>query len=144
MFRHSKSAVSMTVVCLGIAKLKCQISLGVSFLSLICPCVICSKEIYIYLQRKIKSKKIQNTFKYGCKRVYRRCGSYMMYLEDDSPHQAVTIVCELNWFSYISDRHNVKHLCTFAIFSHTTCKFFAAFDICADTMWFGHHKGYMC
>ena len=35
-----------------------------------------------------------NTFKYGCKHVSRRCGSYRMYLEGDSPHQAVMIVCE--------------------------------------------------
>ena len=45
--------------------------------------------------RKIKSKKNQNTFKFCCKRVSRRCGSYRMYLEGDSPHQAVMIVCEL-------------------------------------------------
>ena len=25
----------------------------------------------------------------------RRCGSYRMYLEGDSPHQAVMIMCEL-------------------------------------------------
>ena len=42
-----------------------------------------------------KSKKNQNTFKYGCKRVSRRCESYRMYLEGDSLHQAVMIVCEL-------------------------------------------------
>ena len=48
------------------------------------------------MQRKIKSKKNQNAFKYGCKRVSRRCGSYRMYLKGDSPHQAVMIVCELN------------------------------------------------
>ena len=41
-----------------------------------------------------KSKKNQNAFKNGCKRVSRRCGSYMMYLKCDSPHQAVMIVCE--------------------------------------------------
>ena len=46
--------------------------------------------------KKIKSKKNQNAFKYGCKRVSRRCESYGMYLEGDSPHQAVVIVCELN------------------------------------------------
>ena len=44
--------------------------------------------------KKKKSKKNQNTFKYGCKRVSRRCGSYRMYLEGDSPHQVVMIVCE--------------------------------------------------
>ena len=27
---------------------------------------------------------------------FRRCGSYKMYLEYDSSHQAVMIVCELN------------------------------------------------
>ena len=46
--------------------------------------------------KKNKSKKNQNAFKYGCKCVSKRCGSYRMYLEGDSPNQAVTIVCELN------------------------------------------------
>ena len=92
----------------------------------------------------IKSKKNQYVFKYGCKRVSRRCESYRMYLEGDSPHQAVIIVCELNWFSHISNRHNMRHLHTLAMFSHTTCKFFATFDTCAGTMWFGHYKRYVC
>ena len=51
------------------------------------------------LKRKCKenkSKKNQNVFKYGYKCVSRRCGSYRRYLEGDSPHQAVMIVCELN------------------------------------------------
>ena len=42
--------------------------------------------------KKIKSKKNQNAFKYGCKRVSRRYGSYRMYLKDDSPHQTIMIV----------------------------------------------------
>ena len=61
--------------------------------------MICSKRIYIYIYiyvKNIKSKKNQNAFKYGCKRVSRRCESYMMYLKGDSPHQVVIIVCELN------------------------------------------------
>ena len=33
--------------------------------------------------------------------------SYRMYLEGDSPHQTVMIVCELKWFSHISNRHNM-------------------------------------
>ena len=45
-------------------------------------------------KKKKKSKKNQNDFKYGCKHVFRRSGSYRMYLEGDSPHQAVMIVCE--------------------------------------------------
>ena len=43
-----------------------------------------------------KSKKNQNAFKHGCKHVSRRCRSCRMYLEGDSPHQEVMIVCELN------------------------------------------------
>ena len=39
-------------------------------------------------------KKNQNALKYGCKCVPRRCGSYRMYLECDSPHQAIMTVCE--------------------------------------------------
>ena len=37
-------------------------------------------------KRKKEKKKNQNAFKYGCKHVSRRCGSYRMYLEGDSPH----------------------------------------------------------
>ena len=57
-----------------------------------------------------------------------------MYLESDNLHQAVMIVCELNLFSHISNRHNMRHLCTLAMFSHTTRIFFATFDTCAGTM----------
>ena len=53
--------------------------------------------IYIYIYAKnVKSKKNQNAFKYGCKCVSRRCESYRMYLEGDSLHQSVMIVCELH------------------------------------------------
>ena len=55
--------------------------------------MICSKEKYA---KKNKNKKNQNSFKYGCKRVSRRCRNYRMYLEGDSLHQAVMIVCELH------------------------------------------------
>ena len=94
--------------------------------------------------KEYKSKKNQNAFKYGWKHVSRRCESYMMYLEGDSPHQAIMIMYKLNWFSHISNRHNMRHLCTLAMFSHTTRKFFTTFDTCASTMWFGYHKGCMC
>ena len=46
-----------------------------------------------------KSKKNQNAFKYGCKSVSRRCESYRMYLEGDSPHEVVMIVCEIKLIS---------------------------------------------
>ena len=84
--------------------------------------------------KKIKSKKHQNAFKYGCKYVSMRCGSYKMYLEGDSPPQTVMIVRECIWFSHISNCHNMRHLCNHAMFSHTTCKFFATFDTYAGIM----------
>ena len=91
-----------------------------------------------------KSKNNQNAFKNGCKCVSRRCGSYMMYLKCDSPHQAVMIMCECIWFFLILNLHNMRHLCTFAMFHTQHAKFFTTFDTCAGTMWFGHHKEYMC
>ena len=118
MIRHSKSAVSMTFVYLGIAKLECQISLGISFLSLMCPCMICLKEKYT---KKIKSKNIKNALNMIASVYSRRCGSYKMYLEGDSPHQAVMIMCELKRFSRISNRHNMYTLMQSCDnFSHTT------------------------
>ena len=47
------------------------------------------------LKRKIKSKKNQNVL-YMIASVYSwRYGSYRMYLEGESSHQIVMIVCEL-------------------------------------------------
>ena len=65
----------------------------------------------------------------------RRCGSYRMYLEGDSPHQAVIIVCELKQFSHISNRHNMYTLMQSCDIFHTQhAIFFAILDTCADTM----------
>ena len=45
--------------------------------------------------KKNKKQKVQNAL-YMIASVYSRiCESYRMYLEDDSPHQTVMIVCEL-------------------------------------------------
>ena len=54
--------------------------------------MICLKENYA---KKIKSKKIKNALNMIASVSSRRCGSYRMYLEGDSPHQIVMIVCEL-------------------------------------------------
>ena len=71
----------------------------------------------------------------------RRCESYRMYLEGDSPHQAIMIVCELKWFSHISNCHNMYTLMQSCDVFHTQhATFFATFDICAGIMWFGYHK----
>ena len=85
----------MTFVCFDIVKLECQISLGISFLSLICPCMICLKEKYAKKNQKQKDQKCFFKKKMIASVYSRRCGSYRMYLEGDSPHQAVMIVCEL-------------------------------------------------
>ena len=109
------------------------------------------------MQRKTKTKKIKNALKI-CKEkskakrsknalnmtasMYsRRCGSYRMYLKGDSPHQAVMIVCELKWFSHISNRYNMHTLMQSCNVFHTQYAiFFAILDTCVGTMWFGHHK----
>ena len=107
---------------------------------------------YMPMHDMLKKKKIckenqkqkeSKCFKYDCKRVSRRHESYRMYLEGNSPYQAVMIVCELNWFFHISNCHNMRHLCTLVMFSHTTPKFFVTCDTYASTMWFDHHKEYM-
>ena len=47
------------------------------------------------MQRKIKSNKNKNTLYMIASVSSRRCGSYRMYVEGDSPHQTVMIVYEL-------------------------------------------------
>ena len=65
----------------------------------------------------------------------RRCGSYRMYLEGDSPHQVVMIVCELKRFSHISNCHNMYKLMQSCDIFHTQhAIFFAILDTCTDTM----------
>ena len=66
---------------------------------------------------------------------FRRCESYRMYLEGDSLHQVVMIVCELKRFSHISNCHNMYTLmqsCNVFHIKHAI--FFAILDTCADTM----------
>ena len=71
----------------------------------------------------------------------RRCRSYRVYFEGDSPHQVVMIVCELKWFSHISNHHNMYTLMQSCDVFHTQHSiFFATLGTCAGPMWFGHHK----
>ena len=87
------------------------------------------------MQRKIKSKKIKNTLKMIASMCSKRCGSYRIYLEGDSSHQAVTIVCELKQFSHISNGHNMYTLMQSCdVFHRQRAIFFAILDTCADTM----------
>ena len=65
----------------------------------------------------------------------RRCGRYRMYLEGDSPHQAVMIVCELKRFSHILNRHNMYTLMQSCDVFHTQhAIFFTILNTCADIM----------
>ena len=85
----------MTFVCFGIVKVQCQkLNIIECFFSLsYMPMMICLiKEKYA---KKIKAKRIK-MFYIIASMSSRRCGSYKMYLECDSPHQAIMMVCELN------------------------------------------------
>ena len=94
MLRHSKSAMLMTFVCFGIAKLKCQkLNIIEYFFS------ISHVPIHDLLKKKIckenKKQKDQNALNIIASVYSKRCGSYRMYFEGDSLHQTVMIVCEL-------------------------------------------------
>ena len=87
------------------------------------------------MQRKIKSKKIKILLNMIASVFSRRCESSKMYLEGDSLHQAVMIVCELKRFSHISNRHNMYTLMQSCDVFHTQhALFFAILNTCADTM----------
>ena len=140
MLQHSKSAMSITFVCFDIAKLECQKLdiIGYFFFISYMP-------MHDLLKKKIckenKKQKDQNALNMTASVYSRRCGSYRMYLKGDSPHQTIMIVCELKWFSHISNHHNMYTLMQSCNVFHTQhVTFFATFDTCAGTMWFSHHK----
>ena len=87
------------------------------------------------IKRKIKKQKIKVLLNMIASVYSRRCGSYRMYLEGDSLHQAVMIVCELKQFSHISNRHNMYTLIqSYDVFHTQHAIFFAILDTCAGTM----------
>ena len=84
----------MTSVYFNIAKVQCQkLNIIGYFFS------ISYMPMHDLLKKKIckenKSKKNQNPLNMIASVSSRRCESYRMYLEGDSPHQTVMIVCEL-------------------------------------------------
>ena len=80
----------MTSVCFGIAKVQCQkLNIIGYFFSL------SYMPMHDLLKKKNKSKKNRNVLYMIASMYSRRCGSYRMYLESDSPHQTVMIMCEL-------------------------------------------------
>ena len=96
MLRHSKSAMSMTFVYFGIAKVQCQkLNIIGYFFYLSYMPMHDMLNIRKYAKNKSKSKKNQNALYMIASVSSRRCGSYRMYLESDSPYQEVMIVCKL-------------------------------------------------
>ena len=85
-----------------------------------------NKPMYDILKRKIckeksKAKRSKMLLNMIASVYSRRCGSYRMYLEGDSPHQAVMIVCELKHFLISQIIITCIHLCNLAMFfTHNT------------------------
>ena len=134
----------MTYVCFGIAKVQCQMLNIIRYFFYISYMLM-----HDLLKKKIckenKSKKNQNALNMIVSVYSRRYRSYRMYFEGDSPHQIVMIVCELKWFSHVSNFITCTHLYYLAIFFHTQhALFFATLDTYVSIMWFGQHKVYMC
>ena len=89
------------------------------------------------MKRKKKStaKRTKMLLKMMASVYSRRCGSYKMYLESDSPHQAVMIMCELKRFSHISNHYNIYTLMQSCDVFHTQhAILFAILDTRADPM----------
>ena len=101
---------------------------------------VSNKPMYDILKRKIckeksKAERSKMLLNMIASMYFRRYGSYRMYLEGDSPHQAVMIVCELKRFFHISNCHNMYTLMQSCDVFHTQhAIFFAILDTCADTM----------
>ena len=81
-----------------------------------CYVFLCLKEKYA---ENMKSKKNQNAFTYGCKGVFRRCESYMMYLKGDDPYQ-ISYDFLILLYHYF---HMMRHLCFLVKVSHKTQTF---------------------
>ena len=65
------------------------------------------------MQKKTQKKKDKNALKMIASVYSMRCGSYKMYLEGDSLHQAILIVCEckrLNFSFKISQTSEIVSL----------------------------------
>ena len=85
----------MIFVCFGIAKVQCQMLNIIGYFF-----SISNMSMHDLLKKKIckdksKAKRSKMLLNMIASMYSRRCGSYRMYLEGDSPHQTVMIVCEL-------------------------------------------------
>ena len=126
----------MTYVCFIIAKVQCQklniigYFFSISYMSMH---DLLKKKKYAKIN---KNQKDQNVLNMIASVYSRRCKNYRMYLKGDSLHQTIMIVCELEWFSHISNRHNMYTLIQSCdIFYTQHAIFFATPNTCASTMW---------
>ena len=124
----------MISVCFDIEKVQCQKLNIIEYLF-----SISYKSIHDLLKKKIckenKSKKNQNALNMIRSVSSKRCGSYRIYLEGDSPHQTVMIMCELKWFSHISNHHNMYiFMQSYDIFHTQHAILFATLVTCASIM----------
>ena len=87
--------MSMTFMCFGIAKWKCQMLNIIGYFFSISYTLMHDLFKKKNMQRKTKGKKIKRLLNMIASVYSRKCGSYRIYLESDSPHQVVMIVCEL-------------------------------------------------
>ena len=85
----------MTSVYFGIAKVQCQKLNIIAYFFSLSYMAMHDMLNKIKYAKKNKSKKNQNALYMIASVSSRRCGSYKMYLEGDSLHQIVMIVCEL-------------------------------------------------
>ena len=97
----------MTFVCFGVAKLECQMLNIIGYFF---------SFSYMPMHGLLKKQKDQNTLNMIVSVYSRRCGSYRMYLEGNSPHQIVMIVCELKCLLISQIVITCIHLCNLAMF----------------------------
>ena len=116
-FRHSKSVMSMTFMCLGIAKLECQISLGISFSSLISSCMIYLKKKHAKKNQKQKDKKmLLNMIACWCM-FFFHLPFHVLFLFSLYTHASYLFVCNLAMFF----THNTQYSLLFLIHVQIQC-----------------------
>ena len=128
---HSKSTMLMTFVCFNIAKLECQKLNIIGYFFSIAYMHIHDLHKKKNMQRKIKGKKIKMLLIW-----LQACTLGDMGVIGCTSKVIVSILgCELNWFSHISNRHNMYTFMQFCDIFHTQhAIFFATLDTCAGTM----------
>ena len=115
--------------------------IGYFFSLYICPRMECSKKKNV---KNMKSKKIKMLLNMAVSVFLGDVGVIWRTSKVIVPIKWLWLCVKCIRSLHILNLHNMRNLCTLAMFSHTTCILFATFDICVGTMWFGHRKEYIC